>query len=293
MSCEKYREDLIGVLESTATPDAAEAVRTHLDTCEACRAEMQQYRALRARLEASAAAAAQPALEDQVMARVPEPVLARRPQRASTAGSPDCSSAPGPGGLAWGRPASPRCSSSPRCCSSASHRRPGASSRASRRRGRSRPSTSVAPSAAPRAVELWARTGTDRPRSQRLLMRIAGGPIVWTEGNATHYYQPGSGVVYTDDALTAGFSPWPGPRLLEMAKAAGLRIVDTRWRFPNRRSVVVEFSLLSNRGPMSARRSSMSETKLLVGLQAVGQHGSPGRSRLRVGRHHLPPGPAG
>jgi anti-sigma factor RsiW len=56
MSCEQYREDLIGVLESTATPEAAEAVRKHLDTCEACCAEMEQYRAIRARLEASAAA---------------------------------------------------------------------------------------------------------------------------------------------------------------------------------------------------------------------------------------------
>ncbi len=115
--------------------------------------------------------------------------------------------------------------------------------------------------------ELWARTATDRPRSQRLLMRITGGPIVWTEGNTTHYYQPGSGVVYTDDALTAGFNPWPGPRLLEMAKAAGSRTVDTRWRFPNRNSVVVEFSVLSNRGPMSARLEFDTETKLLVGLR--------------------------
>ena len=68
---EVTREDLIAVLESTATPAAVEAVRKHLDACEACRAEMQQYRALRSRLEASAAAAAQPALENQVMARVP------------------------------------------------------------------------------------------------------------------------------------------------------------------------------------------------------------------------------
>jgi anti-sigma factor RsiW len=50
MSCEKYREDLIGVLESTAAPEVAEAVRNHLDTCEACRVEMEQSRALRARL---------------------------------------------------------------------------------------------------------------------------------------------------------------------------------------------------------------------------------------------------
>ena len=79
LSCEKYREDLIGVLGSTATPEAAEAVSKHFDTCEAYRAKIQQYRALRARLEASAGAAAPPALENQVMACVPTTSPGGRP----------------------------------------------------------------------------------------------------------------------------------------------------------------------------------------------------------------------
>jgi hypothetical protein len=266
MSCEKYREDLIGVLESTATPEAAEAVRQHLDTCEACRAEMQQYRALRARLEASAAAAAQSALENQVMARVP---------RSST-GVPPAEALDGwlarlfLGARAWRLGLGTAGLAAVLVAAAVLFfREPAQAWSIEQSIVATRPFQALhlrGTLGGTSRCELWARTATDRPRSQRLLMRITGGPIVWTEGNATHYYQPGSAVVYTDDALTAGFNPWPGPRLLEMAKAAGPRTVDTRWRFPNRRSVVVEFSLLSNRGPMSARLEFDTETKLLVGL---------------------------
>ncbi len=117
--------------------------------------------------------------------------------------------------------------------------------------------------------ELWARSSADRARSQRLLIRIGRrAPIlIWTEGNATHYYEPGNRTVYTDDAHTAGFNPWPGPRLMEMGRAAGVRMVDTRWRFPWRRSVLVEWSLLSTRGPTSAQAEFDIDTKLLVSLR--------------------------
>jgi hypothetical protein len=267
MSCEKYREDLIGVLESTATPDAAEAVRTHLDTCEACCAETQQYRALRARLEASAAAAAQPALENQVMARVPR----------TSPGVPPAEGLDGwisrlyLGARAWRLGLGTAGLAAVLVAAAVLFfHEPSQAWSIEQSIAATRPFQALhlrGTLGGASRLELWARTATNRPRSQRLLMRIMGGPIVWTEGNATHYYQPGSGVVYTDDALTAGFNPWPGPRLLEMAKAAGPRTVDTRWRFPNRRSVVVEFSLLSNRGPMSARLEFDTETKLLVGLQ--------------------------
>ncbi len=83
----------------------------------------------------------------------------------------------------------------------------------------------------------------------------------------------------TDDALTAGFNPWPGPRLLELMRAAGLSLVDSHWRFPNRRAVVVEFGMLSTRGPMSARAEFDVETKLLTSLQQwdnMDRRGTPG-----------------
>ena len=72
--------------------------------------------------------------------------------------------------------------------------------------------------------------------------------------------------MYTDDAQTAGFNPWPGPRLFEMARAVGVRMVDTRWIFPAGRRVVTEWSLLTSRGPMSARAEFDLETKLLTSL---------------------------
>ena len=117
--------------------------------------------------------------------------------------------------------------------------------------------------------ELWARSSADRARSQRLLIRIGRrAPIlVWAEGNATYSYDPGRRTVYTDDALTAGFDPWPGPKLFAMAHAAGVRVIDTRWRLPARRTVVVEWSLLSGLGPTSARAEFDLETKLLVALR--------------------------
>ena len=46
--------------------------------------------------------------------------------------------------------------------------------------------------------------------------------MVWTEGNTTHYYDPNTRVVHVDDAQTAGFNPWPGPRLFELARVAGV-----------------------------------------------------------------------
>jgi hypothetical protein len=52
-----------------------------------------------------------------------------------------------------------------------------------------------------------------------------------------------------------------------MARAAGVRMVETRWRFPGRHSVVVEFSLLTTRGPTSARAEFDLESKLLISLQ--------------------------
>jgi hypothetical protein len=117
------------------------------------------------------------------------------------------------------------------------------------------------------------------PRPQRLLIRTAGGPTIWTEGNATHYYDPGARTVYTDDALTAGFDPWPGPKLFEMARAAGVRMVERRWRFPNRRIVVTEWSLVTSAGPVSAIAEFDLETKLLVGLRQwdnMDRRGEPG-----------------
>ena len=242
MPCDIARDDLIAVLESTASPEAAEEVFGHLEACEECRAAMEAYRALQARLEASARASVSPALERRVMALVqPDgprktaaPSLDRWPARLF-AGARAWRLGLGTAGLAvlavavalivtrepsqaWSMEASIEAT------------RP---FRALHLRGSFDGSAEC---------ELWARSSADRARSQRLLIRIGRrAPIlIWTEGNATHYYDPGRRTVYTDDAHTAGFNPWPGPKLFAMAQAAGVRMIDTRWRLPGRRTVVVE-----------------------------------------------------
>lgn len=279
MSCDKYREDLIGVLESTVGPASAEAVRRHIDACPACRADVAQSRRLQARLAASAAAAAQPSFEDAVMRRVraarpAESRVERLQRRLSrlTLGARAWRLGLGTVGLtalviatvavflrepsqAWS------------IDQSIEAVRP---FRALHLRGRSGDGASF---------ELWARSSADRARSERLLIRIAGGPTVWTEGNATYYFDPDRRVALTEDAVTAGFSPWPGPRLFELARAVGVRTVQTSWRFPNRHTVVTEWSQLTAEGPRSVRATFDLDSKLLVGLRQwdnMDRHGTPG-----------------
>lgn len=268
MSCDTHRALLIGHVESTLSPEETHAVLGHLESCDACRAEVEQDEALHARLTASARASAGPALADRVMARlrsdgpvaaVPAsagPWLARlfvsaRPWRIGlgTAGVAALALLVAAGLLrvpaqAWSIEQSIAATRPFR----ALHLRGSFGGNAD--------------------CELWARTSADRAGSQRLLIRIGRhAPIlVWTEGNATYTYDPGRRTVYTDAALTAGFDPWPGPKLFAMAQAAGLRTIDTRWRLPSRRTVVVEWSLLSGLGPTSARAEFDLETKLLVAL---------------------------
>jgi hypothetical protein len=267
MSCDAYREDLIGVLESTATPEATVAVLRHLDGCGACRAEMEAYQVLRARLVVSARAAAQPALETRVMEEVSRSAPAVPPAtslhaRISTlfVGASAWRLGLGTVGLAvlLGAVASLLLD------------KPSQAWSIERSIDATRPFGALhlrGTFGGNATCELWARSSADRSRSQRVLIRITDGPVIWTEGNKTHYYDRGSRVVYTDDAHTAGFNPWPGPKLFEMAQTAGVRVVDTRWRFPGRRSVVVEWSLLSALGPTSARAEFDIDTKLLVSLR--------------------------
>jgi hypothetical protein len=268
MSCETFRHELTERLESGRDPRADEPLGRHPDECAACRGAAAEYQAVRARLAASAGAAARPALEDRVMAQLPS--------RRTAAGAPDVLSAwfsrAALGARAWrlglgtlgvailvvavAVVVSRQPSQAWSMKASIEATRP---FRALHLRG------SFAGNA---DSELWARSSSDGARSQRLLIHIGRrAPIlVWTEGNATYTYDPGRRTVYTDDAQTAGFNPWPGPKLFAMAQAAGVRVVDSRWRFPGHRRVVVEWSLLGGQGPTSARAEFDLETKLLVAL---------------------------
>jgi len=288
MSCETRTEDLIAVLESTAPPATTAAVLAHIDGCETCRAEMDGHRALRARLvasaamsaAASAAASARHSLEDRVMAQVsPGP-----PAVSPTVGLDMWLSRLFLGARSWRLGlGTAGLAVLLAVVAAALLRAPSHAWSIEQSIEAARPFLALhlrGTFGGNARCELWARTASDdRARRQRVLIRIAHGPTIWTEGNATHYHEPDSGVVYTDDAQTAGFNPWPGPRLLEMARAAGVRMVETRWRFPGRRSVVTEWSLFTTRGPTSARAEFDVESKLLVSLRQwdnMDRRGAPG-----------------
>jgi hypothetical protein len=269
MPCEIARHDLIAVLESTAGPETTDEVLGHLEACEECRAAMDAYRAIQARLAASARASAVASLERQIMARV----RSDRPGKTAAPSLDTWAARLLAGARAW-RVGVGTLGFAVLVLAVAAVflRQPSQAWSIEQSIEATRPFQALhlrGAFAGNADCELWARSSPDRARSQRLLIRIGRrAPIlIWTEGNATHTYDPGRRTVYTDDAVTAGFNPWPGPKLFAMAQAAGVRMVDSRWRFPGRRTVVVEWSLLGGLGPTSARAEFDLETKLLVGLR--------------------------
>jgi hypothetical protein len=230
---------------------------------------VEHYQALHVRLTASARASAGPALEDRVMARL----RSEQPVAATPAGSDIWSSRLFAGARAWRLGlGTVGFAALILAVAAVLLRQPTEAWSIQASIDATRPFRALhlrGSFGGNADCELWARSSADRARSQRLLIRIGRrAPIlIWTEGNATYSYDPGRRTVYTDDALTAGFNPWPGPKLFAMAHAAGVRMVDTRWRLPGRRTVVVEWSLLSGLGPTSARAEFDLETKLLVALR--------------------------
>lgn len=279
MSCDEHRDNLAAWLEPAATAEDVESCSRHLDRCDSCRAAVEAYRAIRARLGASAAAMAPPALEHAVMARiVSSSNAATHGVRASKttrrfAGALAWRLAFGTAGLVVLM----------LLATAVFLRQPTHAWTIEQSIDASRPFRALhlrGVFGGNASCELWTRVSSDHTRSEKLLIRIGrGGPTIWTEGNSTHYYDPASRTVSTDDAVTAGFNPWPGPHLLELARAAGVRMVDTRWRFPNRRTVVTEWSLLLPAGPTSAVAEFDVDSKLIVSLRQwdnMDRRGAPG-----------------
>jgi hypothetical protein len=266
MSCDDHKDRLVEILESDQAPDAAETAVSHLRVCPSCRAEFDEIRALRSRLAAAGRAAPRPSLEGPVMARIPpKPEAAPAPEAS---GGRSFRLFPAARGWRLGLGTAGLVALTLIIVAffvgEPSHAWSIEQSIEATRPFRALHLRGILGGNA--RCELWARTSADHAGADRLLIRIAGGPIVWVEGNATYYFDPGSQVVYTDDAQTAGFNPWPGPKLFEVAKAVGVRMVDTSWVFPAGRRVVTEWSLLTTRGPTSARAEFDVETKLLTSL---------------------------
>jgi len=116
-------------------------------------------------------------------------------------------------------------------------------------------------------LEMWLRSGPDPSQMRDLLARI-GDVTLWAKDNRTYYHQRGSEVVYVDDALTAGFYPWPGAELLELVRAAGFREVS-RGRDPitGHQRVAIETSLTTTTGLQSSILEFDTTTKMLVTIR--------------------------
>jgi hypothetical protein len=265
MSCNT--DQLIAHLESALPPSEDRAVLAHLDACEACRATADEYRRLCDRVLAAARLSPAPALEGGVMSAIASATLRADPSAGWRAWLSGTLFSPRVRRLGLGTagfvvlvlavaavfPWQP--SQAWSIEQSIAATRP---FHALRLTGTAGGQT---------RCQVWARSADSASSPARLLIRFENGVVVWTEGNATHYYEPGSRVVHTDDAQTAGFNPWPGPRLFEMARAAGVRRVDAHWRLPWSRTVMTEWSFMGVNGPTSALAEFDLETKLLVSIR--------------------------
>lgn len=268
MSCEWPVDHLVAHVESALSPEEDRAVLAHVETCGSCRAAVSEYRNLGDRIRASARSAPTPALETRVMSVITSDEETRpRPTNPP---------------LAWLREALFRARARRLgfgiagfavlvvAVATVFFGQPSQAWSIEQSIEATRPFQAVhlrATCGGNTRCELWARSAASPSGRARLLIRSESGWIVWTERNTTHYYDPNTRVVHVDAAQTAGFNPWPGPKLFELARMAGVRVVDTGWRFPIRRSVVTEWSLVTANGPISARAEFDLDTKLLVGLR--------------------------
>lgn len=283
MDCSECREQLVPMLEGAATAAETASATAHLGGCIACQAALEQLTAIRARLAAAAAAlpAAPPA--DLVMDRI----------AAARAAAPGASV---PVRRAIWLPGSRLLFPASRfllpACRAFLSSRLGAAALVAAaalviaavllRQPTYAWSMqeSIAAASGLDAIyvkgafgggaplELWARKGPDGMEAERLLIRMADGVVVWTEGNKTNVLDPRSGIVHTDDAVTAGFSTWPGPELFRLVERIGFRETDRRRDFWTGHQVVaVESSFVDAKGPESFRLEFDTTTKLLVGLR--------------------------
>jgi hypothetical protein len=283
MSCTP-RHHLIAHLESALAPEEDRAVLAHLGTCATCRAAVDKYQQLRARVRAAACSSPTPALEEDVMSAIASTTVwapSDPPsiwQKIAILGRPALRLGLGAAGFV----------ALVFAMAALFLYEPSQAWSVEQSIEATRPFHALQLTgtlAGKVRCQLWARSADSASGSARLLMRFENGVRVWTEGNSTHYYEPGSRVVATDDAQTAGFNPWPGPQLFELARAAGIRQVDTRWRFPRTRTVVTEWSFMGANGPTSARAEFDLDTKLLVGLRQwenMDLHGVPAFEADRI-----------
>ncbi len=110
--------------------------------------------------------------------------------------------------------------------------------------------------------ELWMRANRTGRQSQELLMIASSGTVSWVAKGSTYHYVPSQKTVFYEEAVTAGMSQWPGPRLLELiSKAGDAKVVDGRDPLTGRKCLTVTSSVMNAGGPQSWVMSFDAETK--------------------------------
>jgi hypothetical protein len=103
-----------------------------------------------------------------------------------------------------------------------------------------------------RTFESWMRSNRTMTQTQDVVARDSNGGVAWVKNGSTYLYDPGPNTVYVENAITQGFSQWPGPELLEMfAKAKGAELLHGKDPATGRDRVTLLCSLVDAEGPQS------------------------------------------
>jgi len=103
---------------------------------------------------------------------------------------------------------------------------------------------------------------------QKMLLRVGNDLTIWIQDNNTYYYSRREHTVYTDDAQTAGFSHWPGKKLFETIRAAGIGTVRyARDPETGHQMAVVRAALMDIKGPKSLILEFDVATKVLLSMR--------------------------
>jgi len=285
MDCNRIREQMVAVLEDGGAEADRREVEAHLRQCPECQSESRHVEELRDRLFALSSAAPGADLEERVMARIarerrertPAPVEPRtigfwpslaghRGLRLAMAGlavivlAVAASVLLSPPAPAWAIEQSIEVM---------------------------RGFRGVYVSGVMKGnqnLEMWVRAGSDSSQMRDLFGRI-GDVTLWVKGNRTYYHPRGSDIVHVDDAQTAGFYPWPGAELLELARAAGFREVS-RGVDPisGHRRIAIETSLTTATGLQSSILEFDTTTKMLVTIRQWPNLDRSGRPSLEANK---------
>jgi hypothetical protein len=103
-----------------------------------------------------------------------------------------------------------------------------------------------------RTFESWMRSNKSMTQTQDVVARDSNGGVAWVKNGSTYLYDPGQNTVSFENAITQGFSQWPGPEFLEMfAKAKGAEVLHGKDPATGRDRVTLMCSLVDVDGPQS------------------------------------------